>query len=224
MWTPQKRRFDQGSKSRGLRPDERAPRPAPRRPVRPCRCRVCPRHARTGCCSSSTSSSSRHPPRSVGALGRIHPPWATADRARYGVCKRITSRTRGPYIGEAVMCPRRFDRPRTASTFAHLDATTVLSRGIAEKCITRRSIRSIAPSAFLTPRCRRGSLRRRRQNQAILQNTVAAGLHRILGMGNSPRRSSTWRGPARSSASCAALQCASVFTGKEVVLVDVATR
>ncbi|KAG5576157.1 hypothetical protein H5410_056291 [Solanum commersonii] len=43
---------------------------------------------------------------------------------------------------QAVYVPRRFDRPRSPSTFAHLDATTVLSRGLVrQRYLSGRSFR-----------------------------------------------------------------------------------
>ena len=123
--------------------------------------------------------------------------------------ERITSTTKGSITSvQAIYVPADdLTDPAPATSFAHLDATTVLSRAIAEKGIypavdpldldlahaRRRS--SSARSTTMSPR-------QVQQIAAALQG--AAGHHRHSRHGRAVRRGQArpWRAPARSSASC----------------------
>ncbi len=96
--------------------------------------------------------------------------------------ERITSTDKGSITSvQAVYVPADdLTDPAPASTFAHLDATTVLSRGIAEKGIYPggRSARLDQPHSRPARR-RRGALRRRPPNAGDpAEIQVAAGHHR----------------------------------------------
>ena len=85
--------------------------------------------------------------------------------------ERITS-TKGRSITslQAIYVPADdITDPAPHTTFAHLDATTVLSRAISGWVSTRPSTRSTRRRASSTPVRRRGALRRRHEVQRILQ-------------------------------------------------------
>ena len=67
--------------------------------------------------------------------------------------ERITTTTKGSITSvQAIYVPADdLTDPAPATSFAHLDATTVLSRSIAEKASIRRSIRSTPPRACSRP-------------------------------------------------------------------------
>jgi F-type H+/Na+-transporting ATPase subunit beta len=89
-------------------------------------------------------------------LGRIPRRWATSRRChRHG---RAAGAHHHHHKGsitsvQAIYVPADdLTDPAPATSFAHLDATTVLSRAIAERASTRRSTRSTRPRACSTPR------------------------------------------------------------------------
>jgi F-type H+-transporting ATPase subunit beta len=122
--------------------------------------------------------------------------------------ERITTTHKGSITSvQAIYVPADdLTDPAPATSFAHLDATTVLSRAISEKGIYPggRPARLHLAHA-LAARRRRGALSDRAHGPAgaaALQ--VAAGHHRHSRHGRSSRKRtrSPWRAPARSSASC----------------------
>ena len=123
----------------GLRPDERAARSAyARGTFRPDDGGVFPRSSRvrTCCCSSTTSSVSRRPvprfPR-CSAVCRAAVGYQPTLATEMGALQeRITSTKNGSITSvQAVYVPADdLTDPAPATTFAHLDATTVLSRAI----------------------------------------------------------------------------------------------
>jgi len=70
------------------------------------------------------------------------------------------------------MCRRRFDRPAPAASFAHLDATTVLSRDIAARRSSRQSI-PWTHSRISIPVIARGALFGRPPGAEVLQSYKA---------------------------------------------------
>ena len=108
--------------------------------------------------------------------------------------------------------------PAPATTFAHLDATTVLDRDIASQGIYPAVDPLDSTSRILTPEVvGRGALRGRPRgaaDSAALQG--AAGYHRHHGHGRAVRRGQAARSaaPARCSASCPSrFHVAEQFTG-----------
>jgi hypothetical protein len=124
----------------GLRPDERASgRPRPRRADRPDHGRALPRPGARTCCSSSTTSSAspRRVPRCRRCSAVSRRRWATSRRwppTWAQMQERITSTKKGSITSvQAVYVPADdLTDPAPATSFAHLDATTVLVRAIAE--------------------------------------------------------------------------------------------
>ena len=122
--------------------------------------------------------------------------------------ERITTTTKGSITSvQAIYVPADdLTDPAPATSFAHLDATTVLSRDIAEKGIYPAVDPLDSTSRMLVAADRRrGALRGRppgAAGAAALQG--AAGHHRHPGHGRAVGRGQArrWRAPARSSASC----------------------
>jgi hypothetical protein len=99
--------------------------------------------------------------------------------------ERITSTNKGSITSvQAIYVPADdLTDPAPATSFAHLDATTVLSRAISELGIYPPSIRSIPPAAFSRPHRRPGALRHRRAVQETLQKYKSLqDIIAILGM------------------------------------------
>ena len=122
--------------------------------------------------------------------------------------ERITTTTKGSITSvQAIYVPADdLTDPAPATSFAHLDATTVLSRDIAAKGIYPAVDPLDSTSRMLVAADRRrGALRRRAPgaaDAAALQG--AAGHHRHSRHGRAFRRGQArrWRARARSSASC----------------------
>ena len=136
-------RRPRGDRSR-LRSDGRAAgHPPSGRACRPRRWRSTSATCRTRtCCSSSTTSSGspRPVPRSRRCSAGCHPPWATSRPwpTRWVSCRSGSPRravTRSPRCRRSTCPPTHITDPAPHTTFAHLDATTVLSRSISEKGI-----------------------------------------------------------------------------------------
>ena len=127
----------------GVRPDERAAGRA--RPRRPARASPSPNisatRARTCCSSSTTSSASRRPARKCRRCSAAFPRrWAISRRSppTWARCRSASPRrTKGSITSvQAIYVPADdLTDPAPATSFAHLDATTVLSRDIAAKGI-----------------------------------------------------------------------------------------
>ena len=125
----------------GVRPDERAAgRPRPRRAVGPDPGRIFPRRqkARTCCSSSTTSSASPRRARKCRRFSAAFPrPWAISRRWRptWARCRSGSprpTRARSPRSRRSTFPPTILTDPAPATSFAHLDATTTLSRAISE--------------------------------------------------------------------------------------------
>jgi hypothetical protein len=97
--------------------------------------------ARTCCSSSTTSSASPRPaPRCRRCSAACRRPWATSRRwpTRWASCRSASPRpSKGSITSvQAIYVPADdYTDPAPATTFAHLDATTVLSRAISDKGI-----------------------------------------------------------------------------------------
>ncbi len=128
-------------------------------------------------------------------LGRIPPrPWATSRRSlpTWARCRSASprpTRARSPRCRPST-CPRTIlPTRRRPTSFAHLDATTVLNRAISELASTRPSIRSTRPAACSRQPSSARSIRHgppRPGDAAEVQ--VAAGHHRDPGHGRALRR------------------------------------
>jgi F-type H+-transporting ATPase subunit beta len=131
--------------------------------------------------------------------------------------ERITTTTKGSITSvQAVYVPADdLTDPAPATTFAHLDATTVLNRAIAEKGIYPAVDPLDSTSRMLDPQHhRRRALRRwpvQVQDAAALQG--AAGHHRHPGHGRTVGRRQADRGPRPQDR---ALPVAAVLRGRSV--------
>jgi F-type H+-transporting ATPase subunit beta len=133
--------------------------------------------------------------------------------------ERITSTNKGSITSvQAIYVPADdLTDPAPATSFAHLDATTVLSRAISSSASTRPSIRSIPPAAFSPPARSARSIttppapsRRRFRSTSRFRTSSRSSAWTSF-----PKRiSSPSAAPARSSASCRSpFHVAEVFTG-----------
>jgi F-type H+-transporting ATPase subunit beta len=142
--------------------------------------------------------------------------------------ERITSTDKGSITSvQAVYVPADdLTDPAPASTFAHLDATTVLSRGIAEKGIYPAVDPLDSTSRILDPRVvGEEHYAVARQTQAILQKYKSLqDIIAILGMDELSEDDKLNVARARKIERFLSqpFSVAAVFTGKEGVLVDVA--
>jgi F-type H+-transporting ATPase subunit beta len=142
--------------------------------------------------------------------------------------ERITSTDKGSITSvQAVYVPADdLTDPAPASTFAHLDATTVLSRGIAEKGIYPAVDPLDSTSRILDPRIvGEEHYAVARQTQAILQKYKSLqDIIAILGMDELSEDDKLNVARARKIERFLSqpFSVAAVFTGKDGVLVDVA--
>jgi len=117
-------------------------------------------------------SGSRRRARKCRLLGRMPSRWLSAQP---GVgdgraAERITSTRTDRHLGQASMCPRRLHRSGPATAFAHLDATTNLSRAISELGIYPAVDPLASTSRILDPRSSATSTTAwRQQVKGILQ-------------------------------------------------------
>ena len=140
------------------------------------------------CCSSTTSSASRGGSEVSALLGRIpsavgYQPTLATDMG--ALQERITTTTKGSITSvQAIYVPADDSTdPAPATSFAHLDATTVLSRSIAEKGIYRRWTRSDSTSRMSPAVVGEEHYQVARQVQSILQRYKALqDIIAILGM------------------------------------------
>ncbi len=121
--------------------------------------------------------------------------------------ERITSTRKGSITSvQAIYVPADdLTDPAPATSFAHLDATTVLSRGIAEKGIYRRSTRSTRPRAsWIRASSARTTTASRGRCSRSFSATSRCRTSSPSSAWTSFRKTTSWwsRAPARSSASC----------------------
>jgi F-type H+-transporting ATPase subunit beta len=132
--------------------------------------------------------------------------------------ERITSTNKGSITSvQAIYVPADdLTDPAPATSFAHLDATTVLNRAISERASTRRSTRSTRPRACSTRGRRPGALRDvARAFRRSCRSTSRCRTSSPFSAWTSSRKRTSWSSPApaRSSASCQPFHVAEVFTG-----------
>jgi hypothetical protein len=142
-------------------------------------------------------------------LGRIPSPSVTSRRwpPRWAsLQERITSTKKGSITSvQAIYVPADdLTDPAPATTFAHLDATTVLSRQIAELGIYPAVDPLDSTSRILDPQVVGEEHYASPAGAGLCSVQGPPGHHRHPRHGRALRRgqSSPWRAPARSSASC----------------------